>query len=342
MKIAGEKDKERILQYLQKNLQDCVYLYIDIMNYGTCTDNIRVWFQEEADEICLVVMKYYDSFQIYSREKLFDAEAVKALVDDYPVSMISGRKDMIEKIAGLCPEYEDTYGVVFLMDQYRAMQSPIEICEATEQETSEIAELICSDSEIGGHYTPENLANQLAERIRTCTGRSYIIRDNGKIIAHSATYAEAEGIAVVGGTIIAPEYRNGNYYMLLSNFMLQQLATEGKRAYTFSLSRKMIHYHERLHTRCGEYGKLVKSNHNKRRKEMREKVLDVLCGVNAEIRKNEDKDLLAAGLIDSFEIVNLVVELEEAFDIEIDPELVVPENFQTVDKIVALIDRIIG
>ena len=75
---------------------------------------------------------------------------------------------------------------------------------------------------------------------------------------------------------------------------------------------------------------------------MREKVLDVLCGVNAEIRKNEDKDLLAAGLIDSFEIVNLVVELEETFDIEIDPELVVPENFQTVDKIVALIDRIIG
>ncbi|MGN0375528.1 MAG: phosphopantetheine-binding protein [Butyrivibrio sp.] len=75
---------------------------------------------------------------------------------------------------------------------------------------------------------------------------------------------------------------------------------------------------------------------------MREKVLNVLYQVNKEIEKNIDKDLLATGLIDSYEIVNLVVELEEAFDIEIDPELVVPENFQTVDKIVELINGIIG
>ncbi|MGN0375527.1 MAG: hypothetical protein ACI4EN_08515 [Butyrivibrio sp.] len=258
MKKAGEKDKERILQYLRKNLQDCVYLYIDIFNYGTCTDNMTVWFQEEEDEISLVVMKYYDSFQIYSYEDNFDVEAVRALIEDYPVSMISGRRGMIEKLANICPEYETAYGAVFLMDKYRTIQSPIEIYEATEQDTTEIAELICSDSMLGGHYTPENLANQLADRISTHTGRSYIIRDKGKIVAHSATYAEAEGIAVVSGTIIAPEYRNCNYYMLLSNFMLQRLTAEKKKVYTFSLSHKMISYHERFHIRCGECGKLIK------------------------------------------------------------------------------------
>lgn len=74
---------------------------------------------------------------------------------------------------------------------------------------------------------------------------------------------------------------------------------------------------------------------------MKERVLKVLCETNPEIGKNQDKDLLASGIIDSFEIVNLVVELEERFDIEIDPELVVPENFQTVDAIVALIEGIV-
>lgn len=75
---------------------------------------------------------------------------------------------------------------------------------------------------------------------------------------------------------------------------------------------------------------------------MGEKVIEVLCGVNSEIGKNLDVDLLAAGIIDSFEIVNLVVELEEAFEIEIDPELVIPENFQTVDAIVKLVESIVG
>lgn len=75
---------------------------------------------------------------------------------------------------------------------------------------------------------------------------------------------------------------------------------------------------------------------------MREKVIEVLCEVNSEIGKNLDVDLLAAGIIDSFEIVNMVVELEEAFEIEIDPELVIPENFQKVDAIVKLVESIVG
>lgn len=259
MRVAEEKDRERILQYLRGDLQDCVYLYIDIMNYGIVTENLKVWILEEAEEIRLVVMKYYDSFQIFSREDTFNAEAVTALLEEYPVTMVSGKKSMIEQLEEKCPDYEATYGAVFVMDRYRKIKSGGAVVEATDADTLEIAELICSDKEIGGHYTPEGLAAQLAERINSGTGRSYIIRDKGKIAAHSATYAEAEGIAVVGGTIIAEEYRNSDYYMVLSNYMLQQLAEEEKKAYTFATSVKMIQYHCMLHTKCGEYGKMVKN-----------------------------------------------------------------------------------
>lgn len=75
---------------------------------------------------------------------------------------------------------------------------------------------------------------------------------------------------------------------------------------------------------------------------MREKVLAVLCEINGEIAENQEVDLLASGIIDSYEIVNIVVELEEAFDMEIDPELVVPENFQTVDAIVKMVEGIVN
>lgn len=73
--------------------------------------------------------------------------------------------------------------------------------------------------------------------------------------------------------------------------------------------------------------------------DIREKTIDVLCNVNPKIRENTEADLLEAGIIDSFEIVNLVMELEEAFEIEIAPEEISPENFKTVEAIVKLVKK---
>lgn len=258
MKLAEERDTERILEYLRGGLQDCVYLYIDIMNYGIATENMKVWFVEEENSINLVVMKYYDSMQIYSETDEFDVRAIQELLEQYPVAMVSGKKTMIEQLAKVCLNYKSTYGAIFEMDKYRNMKFPVEIIKATEEDAREIAELICSDKEIGGHYTVDNLATQLRERIGTATGRSYIIKEDNRVVAHTATYAEAANVAVVGGTIIDKACREKNYFFLLSNFMLQELDKEGKKVYTFSLSKKMIHYHSSMHTMCGEYGKMVK------------------------------------------------------------------------------------
>ncbi len=257
MRKAEKEDRERILQYLRKGIADCLYLYIDIMNYGIATEYMQVWIEEAQDEIEIVIMKYYDSFQIYSHRKDPVLASVVQLLQEYPVTMISGRRDIIEQLGKYFDYFDITYGVVFLMNRFRKIETKINILTASEKDAVEIAELICADEEIGGHYTVNGLAEQLAKRIHTGTGRSYIIRDKGRIVAHSATYAETEGIAVVGGTVILQEYRNTSYYMLLSNYMLQKQAEENKKIYTFSISEKMIRYHSALHVRCGEYGKMV-------------------------------------------------------------------------------------
>ena len=70
---------------------------------------------------------------------------------------------------------------------------------------------------------------------------------------------------------------------------------------------------------------------------MREEILQILKEVNPNIK--EGINLIESGLIDSFEVVNIVMELEEAFNIEIDAEEVVAENFESVDTIVALVEK---
>ena len=72
--------------------------------------------------------------------------------------------------------------------------------------------------------------------------------------------------------------------------------------------------------------------------DMKEKVTTILQTVNSDI-KNDDTDLLAAGLLDSFDIVNLVSQLEETFGVEIDPADIVPENFRTISAIAGLMEH---
>lgn len=74
---------------------------------------------------------------------------------------------------------------------------------------------------------------------------------------------------------------------------------------------------------------------------MREKIMEVLEKVNKKIVEDMDRDLIAAEILDSFDIVNLVVELEEAFDIVIDVSLVTPENFQSANSIIAMMENIL-
>ena len=74
---------------------------------------------------------------------------------------------------------------------------------------------------------------------------------------------------------------------------------------------------------------------------MKEKILEVLREVNEEILEDTERDLLATGILDSFDIVNMVVELEEAFDIVIDVDLVTPDNFRTDDSIIKVMENII-
>ena len=76
-------------------------------------------------------------------------------------------------------------------------------------------------------------------------------------------------------------------------------------------------------------------------KSIRERVLEAICEVNDEIMENQDKDLLLNDIIDSFDIVAMMVELEDAFEIEIEAKDVTPDNFRTVDSIVEVVERVL-
>lgn len=70
---------------------------------------------------------------------------------------------------------------------------------------------------------------------------------------------------------------------------------------------------------------------------MKQVVIDILKDLRPEFDFTEDVNFIEQGMLDSFDVVNLVTALDEHFKISIDGMDVLPENFATVDNIVNLL-----
>lgn len=72
---------------------------------------------------------------------------------------------------------------------------------------------------------------------------------------------------------------------------------------------------------------------------MKEKIIEIIKNMKQDQEFEVDTDLVEEGILDSFDIANLIVELEEEFQIEISGLDIIPENFSTVDAMILLIEK---
>lgn len=72
---------------------------------------------------------------------------------------------------------------------------------------------------------------------------------------------------------------------------------------------------------------------------MKEKVLEILANLRPEFDFTENVDFIGQGMLDSFDIVSLVSDLDSTFGISIDGVDIVPENFSSVESIINLLKK---
>lgn len=72
---------------------------------------------------------------------------------------------------------------------------------------------------------------------------------------------------------------------------------------------------------------------------MKEKIIGILSELRPEFDFNEPLDFIEEGMLDSFDVINLVTALDSEFGISIDGVDVLPENFSSVERIEALLKK---
>lgn len=72
---------------------------------------------------------------------------------------------------------------------------------------------------------------------------------------------------------------------------------------------------------------------------MKEKIVEILMELRPEFDFTEEVNFIEEGMLDSFDIVSLVDELETNFNVKIDGVDIIPENFSSIDSIEALLKK---
>lgn len=70
---------------------------------------------------------------------------------------------------------------------------------------------------------------------------------------------------------------------------------------------------------------------------MLNEIIEILQSVHSEIDYTKEKNLIDSRIFDSFDVVNVVGELMDAFDVEITAEHMIPENFNSAEAICEMV-----
>lgn len=73
---------------------------------------------------------------------------------------------------------------------------------------------------------------------------------------------------------------------------------------------------------------------------IREQIIDILKEIKPNMNLEGRTDIVDGAFLDSFEIMNLIMMMSETFGIEIDFEEITAENFNSIDAMVGMVERL--
>lgn len=71
---------------------------------------------------------------------------------------------------------------------------------------------------------------------------------------------------------------------------------------------------------------------------MREKILEILTSIRPDVDFENEKSLIDDEILESFDVIQIVTELMEAFDVDIDADDIEAENLNSVEDMIELVE----
>lgn len=258
---CSKTQKELLLKYIGNDFKKCVYLYLNLKKLAFQHEQVKVWADiDSMNEIHLLGLSYYDCLHLYSRDNQFcKTELSEKILSKIKPRVMFMPEEMMAALADdLTGTYNCNYSTLMSIDKKVEMNTE-EVTFAQLEDMGEIARLITSDKYFANTYNKENLEKQMIERFQNGFSRHSIIKKDGKIIAHYATLAEADDLAVAGLFVVDDNYRGKGYGKKVAAHLFNSLVDENKTAVLFPINEVSFQLHLGLgHKINGSIAKLIR------------------------------------------------------------------------------------
>lgn len=255
-------DQRTVINYIGKEYPKCLYLYLDLIQYGCSSDRTRTWIQRQNGIITSVILFYHTALHIYSRDNNLIVTEIQDLIKEIKPTMVNAAAETIRILEPVLKKmkYLSEFGHIGEWSKATSEITNMNIVEADERDIPEIARMLYEDQDIGASYTYEDLLSQMRERLEEGYVRSYVIRKNDKPVAHVGTGAETNDVCTIAYTITSPHYRGRGMAQALYNHACGILQKEGKRIFSvyYPESARSFHHKVGFIDVC-ECGKLFKN-----------------------------------------------------------------------------------
>jgi hypothetical protein len=255
-------DLETILDFIGDDYCRCLYLYLDLLQYGFDTPFVSVWRQNDSNGgIAAVWLKYYSGMHVYAPAGYSDVQEALALVRSERPAVLCGVPETLSPLMGLMAgeDYEYQEGTVC---RYAKRPDSVERIVPRLVERREdflrIGEMLSGDPEYGASYSPQELADQLQERFMRGLGRSFAVDREGQIAAHGCVAAECERFALLSGGITDPAWRQEKLGTKLLLAIADGLKKSGKATYSLYYNPITAALHHKTGFEdCCAWGKMI-------------------------------------------------------------------------------------
>jgi len=203
----------------------------DIEQNGLETDYQETWIDRHDDRITGIFLRYHTNFVFALKDTLDDIEGFEALIDDR-IHMISSTQKDIDKLPQSVKALFEFRTLYFCecktLNPDRSGIIPEEAGAKDAQGIVELLSMITEFVSSQGHSTQQERTETMKRRFEEGKIRSFVIKEDGKIVAHASTSAESKTGAMVVAVATHPDYRKKGYAKAVVSALTDTVLKQGK------------------------------------------------------------------------------------------------------------------
>ena len=255
-------ERQKVIDYIGNDYYKCLYLFLDFLEYGFDNENVVLYKKEENNKINLLILTYYTGMHIFSKNNNYNINDICEFINIKKPRMVCSERKIMEDIQLNIKDssYKFEYGWVkkcnkLVDDNFDGIEIP------READFDEITSLLITDKGLGASYSHEKLKNQLLSSFLSKYTRNYILKQDGKIIAHVCTGAECDKFAILTDLIVDKNYRHQGIGYKMCIYLTNELIKEGKDVFLVNYTETSSRLYEKVGFKvCCEWAKMYKEN----------------------------------------------------------------------------------